>query len=323
MNTLVNTRKTIFFANPWDGLVMEAYKDIIESLKNSWDIIQGSIITKSNPIASEIEMFRNRNKQLYDIFVSGIANSDVFIADVTSANANVMLELGIAIQLNKNILIVTSQDPCKLPFDISHFEVKTYKTKEKLKDIISKHLDTFSKITTQDFSNPIDADYYSIPDKKTISHQHVQIGIPLSLKNLRLRLEYKFVSVSDDKDWLGVHLRASSPSIVPSELVYVRNNGNLEVVTIPFRPDPVIGKVKTVAQNKLDDGFTRLEVLLEENKLQASTSDKILEDNCIMLESFGSVYLQGNAHNMSKVNDLIIEYRNIEILRLDTTTPIN
>lgn len=323
MNEFKKNKRTIFFAYPWDVFVMEAYDDITKPLTKSWDIKRGSIVTKSNLTSSKVEMFRNRNKQLYDIFVSGIASSDVFIADITNANANVMLELGIAIQLNKNILIVTSQDAVQLPFDVKHFQVNKYKNKEELKKIINDHLSIFLKITSQDFGSTIEGDYFKSPEKQTISNELKQIKLPWRLKNLKLRLEYKFISVTNDIDWLGIHLRASSPYITASELVYVRKNENLEVVTIPFRPNPTIGKDKKIIQNELDDGFTRLELFLEGNRLQACTSHKFLEDRSIMLESFGNVYLQGNAHNPSNLKALSIEYRNIEIIRLDTTTPIN
>lgn len=123
------SKKTLFVAYPWDLYVRSMYQDIFIGLSKQWDIRHGSDVTTVNKVADEVEMFKNSNKQLYDIFVSGIERSEVFIADVTGANPNVMLELGIAIQLNKSILLVTSTRPEELPFDIKGFRVKKYTSK--------------------------------------------------------------------------------------------------------------------------------------------------------------------------------------------------
>lgn len=316
-------KRTIFFAYAWDTFVMQAYKDIASSLSPKWNTQSGSLVIKSNQLASEVEMFRNRNKHLYDAFVSGIASADIFIADITNANANVMLELGIAIQLNKNILIVTSQDYSKLPFDVNHFQINRYKNTSELIKFIDQHLDIFSKIKGQNFGDSIEGERISVPVKGIIKNELIKLDIPWNLKNFKMRLEYKFINVSNEEDWLGVHVRATYPQITSSELIYVRSNGKFETVTIPTRPQQLIALDKNISENNLEDGFTRMEITVDESILQACTSDKYFDNNSMTLESFGAIYLQGNAHNRRSLDTISIECRNIEIIRLDTTVPTN
>jgi hypothetical protein len=316
-------KRTIFFAIPWDTFVLQTYKAIAHSLAPTWNTQIGSVIIKNNQLASDVEMFRNRNKHLYDAFVAGISAADIFIADITNANPNVMLELGIAIQLNKNILIVTSQDYNKLPFDVNHFQINRYKTRVELRRYIHQHLDIFLKIKSQDFGNSIEGEKISLPDRRIIKNELIKLNIPWNLKNFKMRLEYKFISVSNEEDWLGVHIRASYPHITSSELIYVRSTGKFETVTIPSRPEQLIAMDKTIDENNLEDGFTRMEINVDESKLQACTSSKYFDNNSITLESFGAIYLQGNAHNLRNLDAISIDCRNIEIIRLDTTVPTN
>lgn len=316
-------KRTIFFAYPWDTFVKKAYKDIALALAPTWNTQSGSFVINNSQLASEVEMFRNRNKHLYDAFVSGIAAADIFIADITNANANVMLELGIAIQLNKNILIVTSQDYSKLPFDVNHFQINRYKNIDELKQFINQHLDIFSKIKAQDFNDSIEGEKISVPVKRIIKNELIKLDIPWNLKNFKMRLEYKFIEVSNEDDWLGVHVRATYPQITSSELIYVRSNGKFETVTIPSRPQQLIALDTNASENRLEDGFTRMDITVDESILRASTSDKYFDNNSMTLESFGAIYLQGNAHNIRNLDAISIECRNIEIIRLDTTVPTN
>ncbi|MBI2031111.1 MAG: hypothetical protein HYT08_00695 [Candidatus Levybacteria bacterium] len=325
MEEFLKRRRSIFIAYPWDMLVKSMYSSVIETLSKDWDIRHGSEITKANKDSSQREKFLNRNKQLYDKFVDGIQKSDIFIADVTNANPNVMVELGIAIQLNKNVIILTSQDPSKLPFDIKGFEVDKYSNQEEVLSLINKHLLMFLKIKNQDFDNYIDECYTRV-DRLEFSHGNnlLQVKLPEKIKNLRLRVEYKIIYASDPLDWIGFHLRASDPGPSFSELVYVRENKNLESVTMGIRSTPVVGvsKQNVISENK--DGFTKLELILEENRLFAITSEKELSDDSAQLESFGSLWIQANAHHLERAEKekLNIELRNLEIINLDTISEI-
>ena len=323
MDLFSKTKRKLFIARPWDTSMAEIYKQVYTTLAVDWDIQDGPRTIKEDQAHGDRETFISRNKQLYEKIVSGIQKSDVFIADVTNANANVMIELGIAIQLNKNVIIVTGQDINRLPFDIQGFKADEYGNVDKLISIIKDQLSIYLEIKKQNFDKCFPENYTSMKGGSlTANNAIIPIKLSKPIKNLRLRIEYKFISVSDDQDWLGIHLRASPVSVQPSELVYVRKNGNLEVVTLPTgRPAPVPGKDKENNSNIMSDGFIRLELILDGNKLLAATSTKELPDDSTQLESFGSIYLQANGHNQEKREDLSIEYRNVEIISLDTISP--
>ena len=324
MDLYSKIKPSLFLARPWDSAFAELYEPIKNRLSKDWDINDGPRIIKEDETQANREMFINRNKQLYEMIVSGIKKSDVFIADVTKANANVMIELGIAIQLNKNVIIVTGEDRNRLPFDIQGFKADKYDTVDGLIGIIEKDLSLYLSIKQQNFNKYFQEGYISLGGGKlTASNPIMRFNLTKLIKNLKLRIEYKFVNVSDDQDWLGIHLRASPISIQPSELVYVRTNGNLEVVTLPTRPSPSVGEDKENKDNDISDGFTRLELVLDGNKLLAAISTKELFDDLIQLESFGSISLQANGHSPDpeKLKSLEVDFRNFEILNMDTTSP--
>lgn len=323
MDLFLNKKRLLFIARPWDASMDEVYGQVNTTLARDWDIQDGPRAIKEDQAHGDRETFIGRNKQLYEKIVSGIQKSDVFIADVTNANANVMIELGIAIQLNKNVIIVTGQDINRLPFDIRGFKADKYGTVDKLISTIKDQLSIYLEIKKQTFDKYFPENY--TPRKGgnlTANNAVIPVKLSKPIKNLRFRIEYKFIGVSDDQDWLGIHLRASPVSVQPSELIYVRKNESLEIVTLPKRPTPVLGEPKENKENKMSDDFTRLELILDGNKLLASTSGRELFDDSIQLESFGSIYLQANGHNQEKRDNLSIEFRNVELISLDTISPI-
>lgn len=325
LDLLTKVKPSVFIARPWDASFAELYSPIKKGLLKEWEINDGPLVVKEDESQANREMFISRNKQLYELIVAGIKKSDVFIADVTNANANVMIELGIAIQLNKNIIIVTGQDRSRLPFDIQGFKAEKYGGLDSLTNILEHELALYLSIKRQTFDKPFTESHIKVLDGKLTGHRSiVSIKLPKPIKNLKLKLDYKFLKVSDDQDWIGVHLRASDPSIQPSELLYARSNGSLEIVTLPTRPNFSSGEDKENKDNNLPDGFTRLEIILDGNKLLAATGTKELFDELIQIETFGSIYLQGNAHSQDEKerNSLEIEYKNLEIINLDTTTPV-
>jgi hypothetical protein len=301
----------------------EIYKQVNTTLAKDWDIQDGPTTIKEDQAQGDRVTFISRNKQLYEMIVSGIQKSDVFIADVTNANSNVMIELGIAIQLNKNVIIITGQDINRLPFDIQGFKADKYDNVDKLISIIKDQLSIYLDIKKQNFDKYFPESYTSMKGGSlTANNAVIPIALSKPIKNLRLRIEYKFINVSDDIDWLGIHLRASPVSVQPSELVYVRKNGSLEVVTLPTGRPPVPSQDKENKENIMSDDFTRLELILDGNKLLAATSTKELSDESIQLESLGNIYLQANGHNQEKRDNLSIEFRNVEVISLDTISPI-
>lgn len=311
----------LFIAYPWNIYIQGMYEEIIGELFKEWDIRHGSKVSLEDKAASEVEEFLNKSKHLYDVFVSAIGSSDFFIADVTGAKPNVMLELGIAMQSNNNVLIVTSEDLRDLPFDISSFHVKKYKDKYELKEIIIKELQLYKSIKSQSFNKYFKEFYFAFPANGELKHGDLlMLPLPREIKNFRFRCEFKFIKESNSHDWLGVHLRVKQPPIFSSELVYSRFNEKLESVSFPGRRTPVVGTKKTDTSLISDDGFKTMEILIMENTLQAQTPDYILEDTKLIDENIGGVALHAWAHNPPTQHELLIQYRNIEVISLDTTS---
>lgn len=318
-----NKAKTLFVAYPWDLYTRSMYEDIFKELFEEWEIRHGSDVTLKDSEASEVEKFMNRNKHLYDIFVSAIEISDFFIADVTKTNPNVMLELGIAMQLNKNILIVTSEKLDNLPFDISGFRVNQYRSKDELIKIIKKELDIYNKIQCQTFTNHFSGFYFPFPSEGELHHNHVLFfPIPRAIRNLQFKCEFKFLSESNSHDWFGVHLRAKQQVFLRSELAYVRKNNKLELVSFPGQSIPIIGKDKEDKINITKDGYSTLDIIIKENVIHVFTNNLELKSDKLQIENPGAVAIHTYAHNQPTKDDLKVRYRNVEILSLDTTHPL-
>jgi len=339
--------KRIFGAFPWNSSAMSMYEEILENIKHKykWNIQYGSkyklvIDDKfTNEIKqSDIKQFISRNKQLYDIFVQGISACDIFIADITNHNPNVFLELGIAIQQDKNILIVTSQEIDKLPFDIRGFEAKSYKTKEELQKIIEKEIQMYTAIKEQTFTSDGPKNIYKLSTGGIlINNNAMEIKIP-KMKNLRIKLDFRFIySTNHELDWFGIHFRTQGNLGSPSELALVRYSGKTRSVTWPEQRKEENGNS---FEGFNPENWNSFEVLIDENELKVWIHQQlVLTDNSLMVENFGALFIRGNLHNhpslfkngqpgkpknqeTDKNTFLEIEYRNIEILDLNTTTNI-
>lgn len=69
-----------------------------------------------------------------------IKRAKFLIAEMTTNNPNVIYELAIAHMLNKRTIILTQNNPPKLPFDFDKFPATIYANKEELKKILPKIL---------------------------------------------------------------------------------------------------------------------------------------------------------------------------------------
>ena len=339
--------RKIFGAFKWNAYVAGMYEDIFEKIKSNhpeWEAQYGSKFSlKINENwdkgikPEEIEEFINRNKQLYEIFVRGISTCDLFIADITNHNPNVLLELGIAIQMDKNILMVTSQDIKDMAFDIRGYEAKKYNSKDELYDIIEKEIQIFERIRNQTFApgKYIESKRYISQKNGIIKNKEaIKIDGIQKLKNLRIKLDFKFIySTNSTLDWFGVHLRSQNPMGFFSELALVRHSGKTRSVTWP-------------EQRKEEDGekfqdydptkWCSMEILIDESKLSIWIHQQlVLEDQNLLIENFGDIFIRCNDHRdpiffgnkeAGKSKDdkgeifLEVEYRNIEILDLSTTS---
>lgn len=339
-----NNERKIFGAFKWNAYVLGMYEDIFREIneKYGWQVQYGAkhILTvdknwKKDIEPKDIEEFINRNKQLYDIFIDGISSCDLFIADITNYNPNVLVELGIAIQQNKNILIVTSQDIKDLPFDIRGLEAKKYQSKEELQQLIEREIKIYTEIKEQSFKPGrfISTKRYLHREKGLLTDKDaVKISRIPKLKNLRIRVKFKFIfSTNHDYDWFGVSLRTQGPWRYYSELVLVRYSGKTRSLTWPEQRKENDGKK---IENFEPEKTHTLEILIDENRLIAWVDDElVIEDFDVIIENFGEVWIGCLDHRnrldspktmkhpeiKDKDNYLIVEYSNVEILDLSTT----
>lgn len=86
-----------------------------------------------------------------DDIESGIRNSEICFAEISTDNPNVWFELGYAIAVPKEVVLVCSEErKSKFPFDVQHRNIIKYKTDapqdfEKLKGQITKRIDAILK----------------------------------------------------------------------------------------------------------------------------------------------------------------------------------
>lgn len=326
-------KRSIFFAFPWSKLTKRAYEKIIDTFKDAWNIYYGSEI-KTNPAEQgKYEKFRTQNKHLFDRFVTNILRSDIFIADITERNANVMIELGIAINQNKNILILSGKAAEKLPFDVSGVEVVFYKDEKDLIVKITEYLQTFINIKEMVFGQKVPESYFShnfgfvsaaedsFKNGRTGSDVYRIAPLPIKLprmKDLKLRVKYRILDSYDNSDWFGFILRSSVENRGAYEalrrgsiLVNARVNGNTDITLYPG--EFVVTSQKTHAPHDRT-AFRLFEIELDNEYIKVSGCAEGFELDTISLVEFGYLYL---ACFRSKV-----EYKDLEILNTDTTSEI-
>lgn len=314
---------SMFAAFEWDIHLFGTYEAIFKSLKKKYGNLAfkyGSKVLPAEDKSLGIEEFISRNKQLYDIFVNGIESSDIFIADITNQNPNVMLELGIAMKLNKNILILKAKNSKeKSPFNIQSVQIDEYSSVADLERIIFEFIDVYSKIRNQTFDDYLTERYTKIDRITLEGTTFTTLPKFPRVKNLKIRFKYRFLDHVSTADWIGIHLRTQGPERNNSELIYSRVNGKLESLSWPPQKPIIVGT------NKVASGVDVFEVTVIENNLNAQTNTKELVDEDVFAEGFGDIIIGTQVHppepGMEKHN-LIAEVTDFEIINLDTTAPL-
>jgi len=323
-------KDSVFSAFKWDVHLLSTYETIFKSLQSKKEYSNltfkyGSKVLPNEEKSFGVPEFINRNKQLYEIFVEGIESSDIFVADITGQNPNVMLELGIAMKLNKNILILKQKNEDeKFPFDIQGVHIQEYATVKELEKHIFEFIEMFSKIRNQTFDDYLQ-DHYVKVDKIELATGPggatftTDPRLPSKIRNLRIRFSFEFLDHVSKQDWIGVHLRTQGPGRDNSELIYSRVNDQLEVLPWPTNNPPAkADPVQSVGNN-------RLEITLLENQLSATSKSKVLPDYRVFADGFGSILFYLQAHTPEeelKNHSLKVQLTNIEVINLDTTAQI-
>lgn len=328
----MNRKRSIFFAYEWSPPFAQFYKTIAQPYKKSWDIRIGPNITTTPKLSGDIEKYRNRNKQLFDLFARNIQESNIFIADITTVNPNVMLELGIAIKLNKNILVVSGASNEKTPFNIKGVEIEFYKSFEELRKKIREHIKMYVKIKDMDFSDKVPGNYFVIPSGKETSDPQTIIDGSVDSRSFRiielfpkmekmrdtkLRVSYRIIKSYDQSDWFGFmfrskeHKGAFEPVNYGSIMVNARVNGNTDVTLYPGQIIPRAGKTHK-PHDKIN--FRYLEVTLDNEYIKVCGDDGCFEFEPLGNINFGFLYLVCFRCE--------VEYKDLKILNIDTTSEI-
>lgn len=126
MNSTVD-KLTVFLAVPGTSLGNTARwskpEDVITFFGKVCRELQNQL---GRPVELAIEKERPQAGVIYTTMFKAAYESDVFIADLTGANPNVFLELGVRYALRRGITLLVSQDTIKPPFNVEHLRVIQY-----------------------------------------------------------------------------------------------------------------------------------------------------------------------------------------------------
>jgi len=240
----------IFFAIPFDSVLMEAYHRISEDINEQYPKLLfppyiGNKEVGPSPKYSKIATFKAQNRELTNQFVAQIQRSDIVIADLTYNNPNAHVELGIAITHNKNILRVTGRPLTELGFDIQGLEAYKYNNEEELKKKIVEYLETFFMIKQLSISSERGNLYWKQSKKTELrpvpprGQENCFKCEPIRPDNYvmrdgAVRVKFRFRGRPKGHDrWFGVFLRAGVSPWMGSHLVFVRPNGAIQLAINP------------------------------------------------------------------------------------------
>ena len=306
-------KKKIFAVFSWDPLVKNLYEKVLDKYKSKWDIQYGSKKICIDNEKTEIEEFVNRNKTLFNIFADGIKECDIFIADITDLNANVLIELGVAIRENKNTVILTRNELNTLPFDIKHRHIYQYKNEEDLIDIIKKNLDIFLKIKSQTFDKPINGMIYKEKGGEISSSgwgiNPIKFNRPL--KNVKIKIDFLIEETTNH--WFGIILRCKSHPHRSSILINSRHNGNTDVTLYPG--EGVVKREESFFEQHDGNSFRKLQIKLDETQLTITNleTNRNIRLTNIENQDFGQIYIA--------VYSAKAKYKNLQLINLDTINP--
>ena len=91
-----------------------------------FDGVKNTVLTAAENCNFDCEVTGDLNDTgtVIDHVWQGIRRADVVVADISGANANVMIEVGMAAALGKEVILITQDE--ELPFDIRHWRSQTY-----------------------------------------------------------------------------------------------------------------------------------------------------------------------------------------------------
>jgi hypothetical protein len=284
----------LFFAIPFDSSTRNQYERVASEIRKQYPSVTtviGNSETGPSPGYSDIETFKNQNRELTEQFTEQIRSADIVIADLTHNNPNVHVELGIALTQNKNILRVTGRSISELGFDIQNLEVFQYKNEEALIKKIIGYLKIFFKIKTLPISNDYPSLFFKEPLTLKLRAAEKQIDVQSNcpttfvMRDGAVRVDFEILHANKPEDWFGVLFRSGIDPFIGSHLVYVRKNGLIEIAVYP---GPRI--LNTSGKKLTIKGKQTLMIEFENDYLSAKIGNKTLVTNRLIYQVPGRVF---------------------------------
>lgn len=145
------------------------------------------------------------------------------------------VELGIAITLNKNILRVSGRNLIEVGSDIRGYEVNKYSNEADLSRRIEEYLNLFLSIKELPLTEAADEFYKLYFLKEEIIHRSDTFRIipAFKMRDGAVKVKFKFKEVVGEDGWFGVHFRYGTHPWMGGYLLYIRQNGKLEMAEMP------------------------------------------------------------------------------------------
>ena len=290
----MKTGHKLFFAIPFDSATKNLYDRICRKIRKRYPEITtviGNQEVGPSPEYSDFASFKAQNRELTKQFVAQIMDADIVIADLTHNNPNVHVELGIALTENKNILRVTGRSVSELGFDIRNLEVRHYKGEAELAKTIMAYLDTFLKIKR----TPISKEFMTLYCEEPVVPLQLrarQTGLDIQsncppdflIRDGAVQVDFEILDANTPDDWFGIYFRAGTNPIMGSHLVYVRQNGAIEIAVYP---GPRV--IETLLTGRPVAGRQSMLIEFENNQLELQMGNEQLRTDKLSHQTVGRV----------------------------------
>jgi len=292
----MKTDHRLFFAIPFDSATKNLYERVCQTIRDQFPNITTVIGNREvgpSPRHSDIASFKAQNRELTKQFVHQIRDGDIIVADLTHNNPNVHVELGIALVENKNILRVTGRSVTELGFDIRNLEVHQYKDEDQLTKTIIEYLKLFLEIKKLLVTNQFPQLYFKEPkliELRALQKQtalDIQSNCPdgFRMRDGAVRAEFEILNAKSSDDWFGIYLRVGVNLLMGGYLVYVRQNGSLEIAVYP---GPQL--LQAVNAGQSISGRQILTIAFENDYLEAQTGATQLKIANLSQQTIGKVF---------------------------------
>jgi hypothetical protein len=186
---------------------------------------------------------------------------------------------------------VTGRSVSELGFDIRNLEVFHYKSKAELAKKIMAYLDTFLKIKRIPISKEFMPLYCEEP-VVPLQLRARQTGLDIQsncppdflIRDGAVQVDFEILHANTPDDWFGIYFRAGTYPIMGSHLVYVRQNGAIEIAVYP---GPRV--IETLSTGRPIAGRQSMLIEFENNQLEMQMGNEQLRTDKLSHQTVGQV----------------------------------